>query len=621
MQAVLESFQKSIELFSREALLRLCCNLKKEQLEDRAVLAEYRKSIPAMSLEYKRLEAKAEALATEKAALSKQLEHVIEQNKLLLSQHYGKHSEKISSLVGIDPDMLYDPLSEDEQNPGGSGKEKTGSGGKEGSHKDNLLRELKRLLRRLLPGESEKETDKRDFSRLHHQNTYKLDIDALDELYGAGNWEIANWHFKEFLHRIQACYYVEVRHVPVIKNRNTGKVTSLPMPGVMLSHSPVTPALLAWILYQKYFMAAPLYRQQLDMLIHGLSLSRKTTSNWVCRFADLLGVPYDYLKTVLSGYRYHQDDESTLQVLHDGRDAGTKSYVWLHRSSELDTVNPVAVYCYEPTRGTDHLRDFYKGISAFITCDAYISYDTLEKESNGTIIITGCFFHVRRRFADALKLIDLNKLSLEEALDLPELKALIMIRDIARAEDELKHLTPDERTLCRPVKVKPFVDAFFEFVHAFDLNDPLASSKLKDAIQYSINREKYLRRFLADGHIPYHNTAAERSFKGYAVGRRNWLFANTERGAHATCIIYSLVETAKLNKANPLIYLQYLLERVPDYLDITDRSKLEDLMPWSEGYKIYEADHVDEWIKTTYPSEEKPHYRPSASKEKPPKTA
>ena len=114
---------------------------------------------------------------------------------------------------------------------------------------------------------------------------------------------------------------------------------------------------------------------------------------------------------------------------------------------------------------------------------------------------------------------------------------------------------------------------------------------MKDAISYSLNQKEVVCRFLEDGRVPCDNGFAENSIRIYAQGRRNWLFANTPRGADAIMTIYSLIETARKNEANPQLYLKYLLEKVPEYLDLpSNSSKLEELMPWSSVYKKYEDD-------------------------------
>lgn len=607
MQAQLEEFKNLIAEYSREELLALCIELRQKQIDDAVIIAEFRKASPAMSKDYTRLKEQVETVSRERDEFEAKYNEACAQLALKTRQCFGTHNEKLGSLDGIDLNDLQDPLDEG-QDPDAAEKEESGRKKAAGTADAEVRRTFRKLMR-LMYGEHK--SRKRDLSGLPHRDTFILDTDKYDEMFGAENWEIAAYHSKEFLHRLPVEYYVEVRHVPVIKCRTTGRLASFPMPGVMRSHSPVTESVVAHLIYDKAFMAAPTYRISDHMENQGFMLSRQILSNWILDFSEeRLGIASDFMEDTLRSYSYGQGDESTLQVIHDGRKAGSKSYMWLHTSSELDTVNPVAVFRFELTRGTDHLRSFYRGCSLMLTCDAYASYPLLEEESDGRIRITGCFMHVRRRFFLAF-LIKASGLSEEQAIELDEYRAILLIAEIYRAEEKLISLTPEERTARRDTEVRPHVDAFFEFVHSISLSDPLLGAKMKDAVSYACNQEEYLRRFLEDGHIPLDNGYAERIFKRYAISRRNWLFCNTERGARALEIIFTVVETARLNNANPLLYLEFLLEKTPAYMDITDRSRLEELMPWSDVWRAWMEKKTRERMKLWLPpSDEKPYYRP-----------
>lgn len=606
MQAQLEEFKNSIADYNREQLFVLCIELKQKQIDDAVIILEFQKASPAMTRDYNRLKEQLEKTRRERDEFEAKYNTACSQLALKTRQCFGTHNEKLGSLDGIDLAGLRDPLDED-QEPDMPEPEKTGRNTK--GFSDPEMRKAFRRLMRLMYGDSQKR--KRDLSRLPHRDTFVLDTDKYDEKFGAENWEIASYHSKEFLHRLPVEYYVEVRHVPVIKNRKTQKLVSFPMPGVMLSHSPVTESVVAGLIYDKAFIATPLYRISDHMENQGFTLSRQTLSNWVLTFTEeRLGIASDFMEDTLRSYHYGQGDESTLEVIHDGRKAGSKSYMWLHTSSELDTVHPIAVFNFEFTRGTDHLRDFYRNCSLMLTCDAYASYPLLEKESGGSIRITGCFMHVRRRFFQAF-LLKASGLAEEQAIELDEYKAILLIAEIYKAEGNLADLSPEERRIRRDREVRPHVDAFFEFAHAANLSDPLMGEKMKDAIEYACNQEEYLRRFLDDGHVPLDNGYAERIFKRYAIARRNFLFCNTERGAKALGIIFTVVETARLNKANPLLYLEFLLEKAPEYMDTTDRSRLQDLMPWSEIWQAWVGKKTLERMKMCIPpSDKKPFYRP-----------
>jgi hypothetical protein len=211
---------------------------------------------------------------------------------------------------------------------------------------------------------------------------------------------------------------------------------------------------------------------------------------------------------------------------------------------------------------------------------------------DGSVIISGCLMHARRRFANALQVVDISGMTEEAVNSLPETKAIQLIAEIYMQENPLKELSPDERHLRRQSDVRPKVDAYFDFIHSFDLEDPSLSATFRDAVSYSVNQETYLRQFLEDPHIPIDNGFCERSFKNLCVGRRNWLFCNTPDGAQATVIVYSLIETAKANDANPYYYLKYLLEEMPKHMEEKGRSFLEDMVPWCDSYRKYEEAQI-----------------------------
>jgi hypothetical protein len=175
---------------------------------------------------------------------------------------------------------------------------------------------------------------------------------------------------------------------------------------------------------------------------------------------------------------------------------------------------------------------------------------------------------------------------------------------------KISELSAHERYLKRQGEVQKAVNDFFDFMHGIDLSDPTLSYKMKDAVTYSLNQEKYLRRFLEDGHIPMTNAACERAIKPMALLRRNSLFFNTKRGAEAGMVVHSLVETARRNGANPELYLQYVLEEALAYKNVTGSAKLDELMPWSEKYKAWEREKFADNKAFSLKSNTKPYYKP-----------
>ena len=418
---------------------------------------------------------------------------------------------------------------------------------------------------------------------------FQLDIANLDQKYGEGNWRIAFWHNHRTLEVNPQSAYVLNTYSPVISVGLEHELYTIKNPGILLRNSIASASLVAYILYQKFFMSLPLYRQEWCFENFGLILSRQTLCNWVIRFSyDLFGPIYDYLKGLMLKIPYHQCDETTLLVNNDGRPAGTKSFLWVHITSELLNTHPIILFCYEMTRRTDHLRKFYADFEGYITCDAYCSYKLLGDENRDVIIICGCMTHMRRRYVQSLALIDKSKLSDAEIMDLPETKALMLIGKIYDADEALKTLSAEKRLEKRKEDVSPLLDEYFEFVDLIDTADPLISNRLLDAVNYSKNQKEFLLMFLKDGNIPIDNGASERHIRAVAIGRKNFLFSDTIDGAEALAIMYTIVETAKANNANAYFYLKYILERMPSYMEDSDTGFLEGMMPWSLEYKEYE---------------------------------
>lgn len=628
MEAEIQKFANIISSYTFEQLFELCIQLKRDNVEHEIYRKEIRKSDTAIARDHQALLKKYKALQSEHDVLKKDHERVLAQKQLLTNHRFGSHNEKMDALCALSGQDIQDPLSED-QNPetgrntsgnkvvpfGGSHKGSGKNPGKDISDDQKARLEAKKAIKEALgDSRTKKSKTKMNLSGVPHVNTYDLNIEETDRLYGYSNWEIVNWHEKILIRKPLTSYYVEHVFTPVIKRLDNGTLISQPAPCSLLRRSPVTPEVLANIMYEKYFKSVPLYRQSADLENIGLTIPRQDMSNWIVHFAlKYFKVPYKYMQTLQCKRKYGHSDESTLQVLHEeDRDARTKSYVWVHTTGEFDEGPRIIIFAYEPTRGTDHLRTYYINFSGSLTSDAYISYDVLSRESNGRIIVCGCLMHARRRFAEALEIIDLRKLSRKQIDALPEYKALILLGKIYKAEGELKNLTAKDRLDRRQTDVKPLMDEFYSLIESFDRDDPVLSDKFKDAISYSSNQKECLCRFLYDGMIPCDNGFAENCLRLYATGRRNWLFANTPEGAHASTIIYSMVETTRHNAANPLLYLKYLLEKTPEYLDLAaDDKRLEELMPWSDRYRQYEKDELSaglEHLQIT--SQEKPYYRP-----------
>lgn len=154
-------------------------------------------------------------------------------------------------------------------------------------------------------------------------------------------------------------------------------------------------------------------------------------------------------------------------------------------------------------------------------------------------------------------------------------------------DNKLDDLSSENRLTQRQLVLKPMVDAYFEWIKSKSLQITKNSKIGKALSSYSIHQEKYLRTFLDDGDVPMDNNAAEQAIRPFTLGRKNFVLIESDNGAKASAMIYSLVETAKTNNLNPHKYFELLLTELPEHIDDKNLKFLDDLMPWSS--KVQEA--------------------------------
>ena len=401
-----------------------------------------------------------------------------------------------------------------------------------------------------------------------------LSAEELEAEFGVRGWKQLPDAISRKYHFVPAKVEVEEHHIGVYASKTDEHMVKADHPKTLLHGSLVSPSLGAAIINGKYVNAVPLYRLEQEFQRYGLQITRQNMANWCIRLAEeYLSILYDYLHKELYFYHVIQADETPVLVNHDGRKAGSKSWMWVYRSGHLYQDRQIVLYEYQQTRNASHPREFLKGYDGICVTDGYQVYHTLEKELE-ELTIAGCWVHCRRRFDEALKLIP--KSYQKESNTFLLMK---QIQAIYREEGKLKDLSSDERLKQRQAVIKPLVDAFFAYLKTINVSK---KDKFGDAVGYALNQEKYLRVFLTDGDVPIDNNASERAIRGFCIGKKNWQMIDTIHGAKSSAIIYSIVETAKANNLKPFDYVQHLLEEMPKHMDDKDCSFLEDLLPWSE---------------------------------------
>lgn len=401
-----------------------------------------------------------------------------------------------------------------------------------------------------------------------------LSAEELEAEFGVRGWKQLPDAISRKYHFVPAKVEVEEHHIGVYASKTDEHMVKADHPKTLLHGSLVSPSLGAAIINGKYVNAVPLYRLEQEFQRYGLQITRQNMANWCIRLAEeYLSILYDYLHKELYFYHVIQADETPVLVNHDGRKAGSKSWMWVYRSGHLYQKRQIVLYEYQQTRNASHPREFLKGYDGICVTDGYQVYHTLEKELE-ELTIAGCWVHCRRRFDEALKLISKSCQKESNAFLLMK-----QIQAIYREEGKLKDLSSDERLKQRQAVIKPLVDAFFAYLKTINVSK---KDKFGDAVGYALNQEKYLRVFLTDGDVPIDNNASERAIRGFCIGKKNWQMIDTIHGAKSSAIIYSIVETAKANNLKPFDYVQHLLEEMPKHMDDRDCSFLENLLPWSE---------------------------------------
>lgn len=346
------------------------------------------------------------------------------------------------------------------------------------------------------------------------------------------------------------------------------KIISADAPKPLIKGSMATPSALSHIMTQKYMNAVPLYRQEKYMKSLGINLSRQTMSNWIIKSSTYLEYIYERMKEILLNQDIIHADETPVQVLKEkDRTAKQKSYMWLYKSGKFD--NKIVLYDYQTSRSYENPKKFLADFEGFLNTDGYAAYSKLK-----SITQVGCLAHVRRKFKDAMELLpkEYHKESLAGI-------GFTYCNKLYKIEKQIKGLSLEERNEKRSKISAPLFEEFQKWVKVQILNS-LPKSAYGKAMTYANNQLPKVKNYLLDPRLDIDNNSAERSIKPFVIGRKNWLFSNTAKGAKASALIYSIVETAKENNLRVHEYLNFILSELKDMDEYLD-DDLDRLMPWS----------------------------------------
>jgi transposase len=327
------------------------------------------------------------------------------------------------------------------------------------------------------------------------------------------------------------------------------------------------PGLLAHVLVSKYCDHLPLYRQSEIYARQDVELDRSTLADWVGGSAQLLEPLVEALRRYVTAASKLHADDTPVPVLAPGNGKTKTGRLWTYVRDDRpagDTAAPAVWFAYSPDRKGEHPERHLEKFRGTLQADAYAGFNQLYE--TGRIEQAACWAHVRRKFYD-----------LEQAHGSPVAReALIRIGALYRIEEMIRGKLPDERCAVRQAQSKPLLDSLRQWFEA-TLSKLSRKSETTVAIRYALSRWDALLRYIDDGHIEIDNNPAERSLRGVALGRKNYLFAGSDTGGERAAVIYSLIGSAKLNGLDPEAYLHEVLTRIADH----PINCIEELLPWN----------------------------------------
>lgn len=361
---------------------------------------------------------------------------------------------------------------------------------------------------------------------------------------------------------IEPARFFVVRHIrPQYACRQCETITAAPVPPAVIDGGMATPGLLAWVAISKYLDHLPLYRVEQIAARQQVILARSTLSEWIGRIGVALQPLADRLSDKLRQQSSLHADETPVQQLDPGKGKTKRAYLWAYRSNDLTGSPPMVVFDYQISRSGQHAANYLQDWCGTLMVDDYSGYKALFANDVREI---GCWAHARRKFFE-----------LHAAGGHPvAAEALQRIARLYAIEEQAKGQTAVQRAQSRALLSQPELQSLHDWL--LKLRPNVANGGgLAKAIDYTLRSWPSLIHYAETGDLPIDNNSIENAIRPIAIGKKNWLFAGSERAGKRAAAIQSLLATAKLNGIEPSEWLKDTLEKLPTW----PNSRIDELLP------------------------------------------
>ena len=346
-------------------------------------------------------------------------------------------------------------------------------------------------------------------------------------------------------------------------------VKTAALPEHILPKTNASPGLLAQLVTSKYVDSLPLYRQEAMFERYGVRLPRATQAAWMIGLTVPLQPLLNLMDERMRSSGYVRIDETRVQVLNSDKAPTALHWMWVRVAGPKH--QRIILFDYDPSRGGEVADGLIEGCSGYLQSDGYAAYEGVSDRAS--LIHVGCFAHARRRFFEALKALPNAQRKQASAAH----EAVRRIDALYLIERQIKDLGDEERTRIRQEEAVPQLASLYEWASTMQ-HGTMPSGKLGEALSYLITQWPKLVRYVEDPRLAIDTNLAENAIRPFALGRRNWLFADTVKGAKASAALYSIVSTARANGLEPYAYLRRLFAELPKAKTVED---FEAMLPFN----------------------------------------